>query len=135
MIPLQYHSIVFQMAKRGSVDIQINKVLRSARLNNFVGRTGKIINLIMSECGRWIEKVTVRFFTEGYGSKSIVTFPVNHITLVYPIRKSTYRTYADYAREHPEDDRVDNIIDVTEDSLDDDVDDVDDGACVSWVEE
>lgn len=119
MIALQHHSLVFHMAKKGSVDVQINKVPGSTWFNHYVARKGKIINITMSQCGRWIERVTVRLYSEGYGSTT-VTFPVKHITLVYPIRKSTYKSYAAYAQEHPDDDRVDNIIDAIENELDND---------------
>jgi hypothetical protein len=97
------------MARRGSLDVQINKVPGSIRLNNFVTRRGKIVNLLMSRCGRWIERVSVRLFSEGFGSHNIVTFPVEHITLVYPIQKSTYTSYTSYIQDHPEDNIVDEL--------------------------
>ena len=109
MIPMQHHALIFDMARRGSIDVQINKVRGSIRLNNFVNRKGKIVNLLMSQCGRWIERVSVRLFSEGFGSHNIVTFPVEHITLVYPIQKTTYASYASYVQDHPEDNIVDEL--------------------------
>ncbi len=89
MIPQVDHQLLWNMARRGApIEVKINKVPGSIRLNNFVHRQGRIVDL--KPCsGRGpfrIERVVVRLFSVGFGSKDICVFPVEHITLMTSLK-------------------------------------------------
>jgi len=91
MIPQVDHQLLWNMARRGApIEVKINKVPGSIRLNNFVHRQGRIVDL--KPCsGRGpfrIERVVVRLFSVGFGSKDICVFPVEHITLMTSLKPS-----------------------------------------------
>jgi hypothetical protein len=96
MIPVEQHKSVFQKAKRGSsIDFFINRVPKS-HLNSYVGRTGKIRNIRLKKGTYKIEWIDVIVNSLGYGKCKLVSFPVEHITLITPSTKPTYTNYADY---------------------------------------
>ena len=102
MIPTEYHQNVFERAKRGyPIDFTINKVPNS-RLNFYAGRTGRILN-IRCKPGRTIQIEWLEVLVESlsYGKPKVVSFPVEHITINKPVKK-TYSDYSYTEREHME---------------------------------
>lgn len=110
MIPIEYHENVFRQAKSGhKFEFVINRVPNS-HLNRYVGKTGKIHNIRMK--GRRIAWLDVSIDSLGYGKWKLVSFPVEHITLLKPIVKKIYTDYEEYEK--------DNIVDGYELEFDDD---------------
>jgi hypothetical protein len=102
MIPIEYHDNLFRQAKYGhKVDFVINRVPNSP-LNCYIGRTGSIQNIRMQN--KRIKWLDILVDSYGYGKCKLVSFPVDHITLIKPAVKKIYTNYQDYTNDNIVDD-------------------------------
>jgi hypothetical protein len=98
MIPIKDHETVFRQAKSGhKFEFVINRVPNS-HLNRYIGRTGKIHNIRMK--GNRIAWLDISVDSLMYGKWKLVSFPVEHITLIKPVIKKTYANYDDYEQDN-----------------------------------
>lgn len=102
MIPIEYHDNIFKQAKYGrKIDFVINKVPNSP-FNCYVGRTGSIQNIRMQNNRiKWLDILVDSY---GYGKCKLISFPVDHITIIKPAVKKVYTDYGEYAKDNIVDD-------------------------------
>lgn len=107
MIPECDHNAVFESVRRGrKLDVRINKVPGNIALNNYCFREGKITDVFLK--GRRIEYVVVKLYPTGYDRYSLIKFPIQHVSLIYPIRNERREPYrvSEYVPQPEQDDKI-----------------------------
>ena len=84
MIAQHQHVTIFEHVRRGhTIDVRISKVPGNIAFNQYCFREGKITDVFMNR--NRIEYAVVKLFPIGYEKYNYFKFPIQHLSLIYPL--------------------------------------------------